>query len=186
MVAPVPFLASAGRKALPPQLDGLRELLDGLIDLPLAKRDEAQVVVTLGVSIEAVDEEPEHGRGLLVLTALIQAGRVLLGIGRHVATLQGKLPVEGVIRIPFAWGVVPELEPPCDQLRQILELVMVLLDHCGIPYHEAGVLCTWSCKHTTSAAGSDCKRDATRASPVGDGGLPRVLEVIAGISNLRH
>jgi hypothetical protein len=49
-----------GRKALPPQLDGLREVLDGLIELPLSKRDEAQVVEALSVAIEAVDEETKH------------------------------------------------------------------------------------------------------------------------------
>jgi hypothetical protein len=57
MITPVPFLANAWRKALPPQLDGLREVLDGLIELPLSKRDEAQVVEALSVPIEAVDEE---------------------------------------------------------------------------------------------------------------------------------
>lgn len=128
MITPVPFLANAWTKALPPQLDGFREVLDGLIELPLGKRDEAQVVEALRVPIEAIDEQTEHRCGPLVLAALIQAGRVLLGIGRHVATLQSKPPVEEVIHIPFAWCVVPELQPPCDQFGQIRELMVVLLD----------------------------------------------------------
>jgi hypothetical protein len=99
MVAPVPFLTNTCRETLPSQLDGLPEVLDGLVELPLRQRDEPEVVVPFGVSIEAIDEETEYRRGPLVLTTLIQAGRVLLGVGRYVATLQSKPPVERVIPI---------------------------------------------------------------------------------------
>ena len=167
MITPVPFLANAWRKALPPQLDGLREVLDGLLEPPLSERDEAQVVEALSVPIEAVDEEPKHRYGPIVFATFIQAGRVLLGVGRHIATQKGKPPVEGVIAVPFAWSVVLELEPPCDQVRQVLELVAVFLNDVRSRFEILGV-CRISCRvnaHRSSRkrARSRCERYSSRS-----------------------
>ena len=122
MISPVPFLVDSRREELASQLGGLLKQRKGFVELALFECDEAEVVVALGVAIETVDEQPEDGIRPVVLASFVEPGSMFLRIRGDVPALKGEAPVEGVVRIPLALLLVAELEPPVDQVGQVLEL----------------------------------------------------------------
>src|SRR3984893_7161686 len=110
---------------------GRDEVRNGLVQFALLIRDQAQIVVTIGVLTEAVDQEPENGFGLLVFPSFVEAHRVFFGVRGYVLALELEAPVKRIIGIPLVRFLIAQLQAPVDELGDVFELVPMLLNDAG-------------------------------------------------------
>ncbi|HMG54092.1 MAG TPA: hypothetical protein VK601_11425 [Kofleriaceae bacterium] len=137
MVAPVALPGDLGREQLAAELDRLLEVADRGAVVVAGEGDQAEIVVALGVAIEAIDEQLEDRGRRLVVVAIVQIRSLLLDLGRDVATptAQRELPAELVIGGPLVLLAIAELQAPLDEISEERELAAMgaALERDGMP-----------------------------------------------------
>ncbi len=127
-VGPVTLLADSLGEQSATAFNRLLEESHRIVKAALVKGNEAKVVVSLRIPVEALRKKPKPSFGLAIIALLVVRLQELLGIWRDVGPPQGKAPTELIVAIPLALLLIARPDPLFNQLSNHFQFVTLSLD----------------------------------------------------------